>query len=91
MPALRGICNISQDDLAKSIRVSRTRISLYECGKAPIKPQTYNKLVTYFSSIPDSSKIIRLQRIGVYPVGKEAERENSENSVENDEKPVGGD
>ena len=47
---LRGVTGHTQQTLAAAIGTTRSSLSLFECGKQPINPIIYNRIVTIFAS-----------------------------------------
>ena len=62
---LRAKANISQDDLAGVIGVSRQTYCQIENGNKAMPWNTYLSLIFFFSVVEDTSKLLRT--LGVYP------------------------
>lgn len=62
---LRAKVNISQDDLAKILSISRQTYCQIENGNKEMSWNIYLSLIFFFESIEETSKLISL--LGIYP------------------------
>lgn len=62
---LRAKANISQDDLAKILSISRQTYCQIENGNKEMSWNIYLSLIFFFESIEETSKLISL--LGIYP------------------------
>ena len=67
LPRLRAACDMTQQDLAGRVHVSRSLIALFESGRPKLTKDTYNEIINALSKYDDARYIMDLFGIHAWP------------------------
>ena len=67
LPQLRAACNMTQQDLADRVHVSRSLIALFESGRPKLTKDTYNEIINVLNKDDDARYIMDLYGIHAWP------------------------